>query len=125
MQFAECPSTWASEIVNSWPINSDSPPTMRRFRFRTVVAILGAMATISIGIWFVVDAQGNMTDAAAIYGIAVVGIDGAVATPFLVASDRHLLAALTAFVAIATPAGFAPLPNLLKVGIGVNEPRLA
>ena len=100
-------------------------PTMQRIRLRTLVAIVGAVATITIGVWFVVDAQGNMTNAGAIYGLAVVGIAGAVATPFLVARDYHVFAALAAFVAVVTAAGFAPLPNLLMVGIGVNELRLA
>jgi nitric oxide reductase large subunit len=100
-------------------------PTMHRSRMRTFVAIVGAVTTIAVGVWFVVDAQGSMTNTAAVYGSAVFGIAGAVATPFLVARDDHVLAALAAFVAVVTPAGFAYLPNLLMVGIGLNELRLA
>lgn len=98
---------------------------MHRIRPRTLVAIVGAVATIAVGVWFAVAAQGNMTNTAAVYGLALAGIAGAVATPFLVARDHHVLAALTAFVAVVTPAGFAYLPNLLMVGIGFNELRLA
>jgi hypothetical protein len=95
------------------------------FRLRTAVALLGAVTTAAVGVWFVVDAQGTMTNAGAIYGMAVVGIAGAVANPFLVARNHHVLAALAAFVAVVTPAGFAYVPNILMVGIGLNELRLA
>lgn len=94
-------------------------------RVRLGFEVVSVVSLVTVGVWFVVAGWGEFTNVAAIIAFVVVGFAGAVLVLPLTISARHWAAAGAAAVSVATPTGFAYLPNLLMVAVAVIEVRLA
>ena len=90
-----------------------------------VFTSFAAAATVAVGFAVLVSGWGDMSNPAAIFILAAVGMSAAIAAIVLSASGRHGWAAAAALVAVVTPTGFAYLPNLAMLVAAINEIRHA
>ena len=94
-------------------------------RLRLGIEIASTLALIVFGLWFIGAGWGEFTNVAAIAALSTVGLVGAVLVIPFALTARHWAAAGAAVLSIATPTGFAYLPNVVMVGVAILEVRLA